>query len=84
MEESPQHCLLDCPKALEAWEAFKRVWKEWEAPGELNIDWPFILLGEQTREREEDQPGHLAYHTGGFTFPRQPLDILRSFILYHI
>jgi hypothetical protein len=26
-EESPQHCLLECPRALEAWEAYKRIWK---------------------------------------------------------
>ncbi len=83
-EESPQHCLLECPSAFEAWEAYKRVWKEWEAPEELDINWPFVLLGEPVLEREENPPGHLAYHTGGFTYPRQPLDILRSFILYHI
>jgi len=31
------------------------------------INWPFVLLGEGTRESEEDPPGLLAYHTGGFT-----------------
>ncbi len=24
------------------------------------------------------------YHTGGFTYPRQPLEILRSFVLYYL
>jgi hypothetical protein len=48
------------------------------------ITWPFALLGEATIEPEDDPPGLLAYHTGDFTYPRQPLDILRSFILYHL
>jgi len=26
--ESPTHCLLECPKAQRAWDAFKEVWKE--------------------------------------------------------
>jgi len=83
-EESPQHCLLECHKVLEAWGAFKRVWDNWEAPVELDINWPFVLLGEPVLEKEDDLPGQLAYHAGGFSYPRQPLDILRSFILYHI
>jgi len=41
-------------------------------------------LGEATIEHEDDPPGFLAYHTGGFTYPMQPLDILYSFILYHL
>jgi len=83
-EESPHHCLLECPRALEAWEVYKRIWKEWEDPKELDITWPSILLEEPVLKREDDPPGHLAYHTGGFTYPRQLFDILRSFILYHI
>jgi hypothetical protein len=35
-------------------------------------------------EQKDDPPGLLAYHTGGFTYPRQPLDILRSFIVYRL
>jgi hypothetical protein len=73
-EESPQHYLLECHRALEAWGAFKRVWD----------NWPFILLGEPALEKEDDPPGQLAYHVGSFSYLRQPLDILRSFILYHI
>ncbi len=61
-EESPQHCLLECPRALEAWEAYKRIWKEWEAPEELDITWPFVLLGEGSSESghshlDHSQPG---------------------------
>jgi hypothetical protein len=51
---------------------------------ELDINWPFVLLGEPVLEKKDDPPGHLTYHAGSFTYPRQPLDILRSFILYHI
>ncbi len=83
-EESPQHYLLECPRVLEAWEAYKGIWKEWEAPEELDITWPFLLLGEPVLKCEDDPPGHLTYHPGGFTYPRQPFNILRSFILYHI
>ncbi len=55
---------------------------EWQAPQDLEITWPFALLGEATLEHEDDPPGLLAYHAGGFTYPRQPLDILRSLIVY--
>jgi hypothetical protein len=70
--------------AQRAWEAYKRVWEEWEVPGNFTPSWPFVLLGEAVLEREDDPPGLLAYHTGGFTYPRQPLDILRSFILFQL
>ncbi len=83
-EESPQHCLLECPMAQRAWEAYKKIWDEWKAPEDIAISWPFILLGEAATEREDDPPGLLAYHTNGFTYPRQPLDILRSFLLYYL
>jgi hypothetical protein len=83
-EESALHCLLECPAAQSAWKAFKRVWVEWQAPHDIAITWPFIFLGEATIEHDDDPHGLLAYHTGGFTYPRQPLDILRSFILYHL
>ncbi len=83
-EESPQHCLLECPMAQRAWEAYKRIWSEWQAPHDLEITWPFVLLGETVIEQDDDPPGLLAYHTGGFTYPRQPLDILRSFIVYRL
>jgi hypothetical protein len=48
------------------------------------ITWPSALLGEATIEQEDDPPGLLAYHTDGFTYPRQPLDILCSFIVYRL
>ncbi len=35
-------------------------------------------------EQDDDPPGLLAYHTSGFTYPRQPLDILRNFIVYRL
>jgi hypothetical protein len=41
-------------------------------------------LGEASIEREDDLPGPHAYHIGGFTYLRQPLDILRTFILYYL
>jgi len=80
--ETPQHCLMECPKAQRAWEAFQRIWSEWHAPNDLNVTWSFVLLGEAAMERDDDPPELLAYHAGGFTYPRQPLDILRSFIVY--
>ncbi len=82
--ESPQHCLLDCPPAQHAWGAFKRVWEEWKAPKDVTFNWPFALLGEASIEHEEDPPGLHAYHPGGYTYLRQLLDILRTFILYYL
>jgi hypothetical protein len=70
--------------AQHAWEAFKEIWKEWQAPGDVTISWPFVLLGEAVSKREDDPPGLLAYHKGGFTYLRQPLDILRSLLLYYL
>jgi hypothetical protein len=81
--ESAQHCLMDCPPAQLAWKAFTRIWEESEAPGRLIITWPFVLLGETVFE-EEDPPGLHSYHTGGFSYKRQPLDILRSFLLFYL
>ncbi len=83
-DESPQHYLHKCPMAQRTWEAYKRVWEEWEASGGFTPSWPFMLLGEAVLERKDDPPSPLAYHTGGFTYPRQPLDILRSFILFQL
>ncbi len=54
------------------------------APADVNISWPFVLLGEAVNEREEDPPDLLAYHKGGFSYLRQPLDILRSLLLYYL
>jgi hypothetical protein len=82
--KSPTHCLLECPKAQRAWDAFKEVWKEWQASADVNISWPFVLLGEAVNEREEDPPDLFAYHKGGFSYLRQPLDILRSLLLYYL
>jgi hypothetical protein len=56
----------------------------WEAPNRISITWPFILLGEAVFEEEDDPPDLQRYHTGGFTYRRQPLDILRSFLLYYL
>jgi len=35
-------------------------------------------------ERKDNPPGLHANHTGGFTYLRQPLDILRTFIIYNV
>jgi hypothetical protein len=67
-----------------AWKAFKHIWNEWKIHRDLTTSWPFVLLGEATVELEDDPPGLLAYHTGRFMYPQQPLDILRTFILYHL
>jgi hypothetical protein len=67
-----------------AWEAFKKIWREWQAHDDITISWPFALLGEAVIKREDDPHGLLAYHTGGFTYPRQPLDILRSLLFYYL
>ncbi len=82
--ESAQHCLLDCIPAQQAWNAFLRVWGEWEAPNRLSITLPFILLGEAVFEEGDDPPNLQRYQTGGFSYRRQPLDILRSFLLYYL
>ncbi len=82
--ESPQHCLLECPLAKRAWEAFFHIWEKWGAPNDITLSWPFIMLGEAVFEREDDPPGIQGYHVGGFSYIRQPLDILSSFILYFL
>jgi hypothetical protein len=75
---------MDCTPAQKAWNAFRCTWDEWEAPNRLSITWPFILLGEAVFEEEDDPPDLQRYHTSGFSYRRQPLDILRSFLLYYI
>jgi hypothetical protein len=82
--ESAQHCLMYCALAQKAWNAFSRTWDEWGAPNRLSITWPFILLGEAVFEKENDPPDLQRYHTGGFSYIRQPLDILRSFLFYYL
>jgi hypothetical protein len=84
LPESAQHCLMECPPARKAWNAFRRVWTEWEAPNHLSITWPFVLLGEAVFEEEDDPLDLQSYHTDGFSYRRQPLDILRSFLLYYL
>jgi hypothetical protein len=75
---------MDYVPAQQAWKAFTRVWEEWKAPDRLTISWPFILLGEAVIEQEEDPPNLHGYHIGGYSYVRQPLDILRSFLLYYL
>jgi hypothetical protein len=70
--------------AQRAWEAYKKIWREWQAPDDITTSWPFVLLGEAAIEHEDYPPGLLAYHTGGFTYLRQPLDILCSLLLYYL
>ncbi len=84
LPESAQHCLLDCPPAQNAWNAFRSTWEVWEAPNHISITWPFILLGEAVLEEEDDPSDLQRYHTGGFTYKRQLLDILKSFLLYYL
>jgi hypothetical protein len=73
--ESPQHCLLKCVYVKHTWEAYLRIWQKWGAPYNVTLSWPFILLGELIFEREDD-PSIQGYHTGGFSYIRQSLDIL--------
>jgi len=84
LPESAQHYLMDCVPAQWAWKAFNRVWKEWKVPDRLTISWPFILLGEAVFKLDDDPPDLHCYHTGGYSYIRQPLDILRSFLLYYL
>ncbi len=84
LRESAQHCLMECTPAQKAWNAFCRTCDEWEAPNRLSITWPFILFGEVILEEEDDPLDLQRYHTGGFSYRRQPLDILRSFLLYYL
>ncbi len=53
-------------------------------PNRLSITRPFVLLGETVFEEEDDPPDLHCYHSGGFSYRRQPLDILRSFLLYYL
>jgi hypothetical protein len=75
---------MDCPLAQLAWKAFMRIWEEWETPCRFTITWPFLLLGEAVFEEEDDPPNLHSYHPGGFSYRRQPLDILRSFLLFYL
>jgi hypothetical protein len=75
---------MDCAAAQQAWKAFTRVWEEWKAPDRLTISCPFIVLGEAVIEQEEDPLDLHGYHIGGYSYVRQPLDILRSFLLYYL
>jgi hypothetical protein len=84
LPESLQHYLLECAKAKYAWEAYFRVWQNWGASDDIALSWPFILLGDLVVERDDDPPKIQDYHASGFSFIRQPLDILRSFILYFL
>jgi hypothetical protein len=84
LQESARHCLMECTPAQKAWSAFLSVWGEWEAPNSLSITWPFVLLGESVFEEEDDPLDLHCYHPGGFSYRRQPLDILRSFLLYYL
>ncbi len=84
LPESTQHCLMDCLLAQLAWKAFLQVWEEWEAPNRLVITWPFVLLGEAVFEEDDDPSDLHCYHTRGFSYRRQPLGILRSFLLFYL
>jgi hypothetical protein len=75
---------MECTLAQKAWNAFLSVWGEWEAPNRLSITWPFALLGETVFEEEDDPTNLHSYHPGGFSYRRQPLDILKSFLLYYL
>jgi len=66
-EETPQHCLLECPMAQKAWNAFKHIWSDWKSNYDLEITWPFALIDEATAELNDDTPGLLAYNPGGYT-----------------
>ncbi len=54
------------------------------APDNVALSWPFILLGELVFEREDDPPNIQGYHISSFSYIRQSLDILKSFILYFL
>jgi hypothetical protein len=84
VEETPQHCLLECPMAQKAWNAFKRIWSDWKSNRDLEITWPFTFINEAVAELDDDTPGLLAYNPGGYTYIWQPLNIFRSLILYHL
>jgi hypothetical protein len=43
-----------------------------------------MLLGEAMFEEDDDPLDLHCYHTDGFSYRRQPLDILRSFLLFYL
>jgi hypothetical protein len=51
---------------------------------DVALSWPFILLSNLVVEREDDPPKIQDYHASGFSFIRQPLDILKNFNLYFL
>jgi hypothetical protein len=76
VEETPQHCLLDCTKAQIAWKAYEHIWVEWKTYRNLVPTWPFVLLGEAALEVEDDPPQtsrvpHRQFHLPSAT-PRHP------------
>ncbi len=46
--------------------------------------WPFIMVGEIVFEKKDDPPRVQGYHVRGFSYSRQPLDIVCNFILYFL
>jgi hypothetical protein len=54
--ESPQHCLLECPLAQRALEAFYYIWQKWGTSNDVTLCWPFVMLGETVFERKDDPP----------------------------
>jgi hypothetical protein len=43
-----------------------------------------VLFGEAVFEEDDNPPDLHYYPTGGFSYQRQPLDILRSLLLFYL
>ncbi len=79
-----QHYFFKCPLPKQAWEAFYYIRHKWGAPNDITFSWAFIVLSEAIFEKEDDPPEVEGYHVKGFSYIKQVLDILCSFILYFL
>jgi len=83
--ESPQHYLLVCPLAKRAWEAFYYVWQKWGARPMASLSPGHSPCWVKPSSKEKmPLPGVQGHHVRGFSYIKQLLDILPSFILYFL
>ncbi len=82
VEESPQHCLSSVPWCNVLGKLTREFVKTGKRPRISPSPGHSSYSGSLSPNERTTLSGSLAYYAGGFTYPRQPLDILRSFLLY--
>jgi hypothetical protein len=75
------HCLLDCPKVSLA---LMDYWTSMEQIGCLGDIHQFLTTQCNWLQWKWGILFHSRYHMGGFSYKRQPFNILRSFLLYYL